>query len=163
MPAAIAIDAALAFAKRFRVLLIALPLLLTLLWYRHDASTWRTRHDTLKASYAAAQVEAHAKQAAAIQSYEAEYERKAHAADLRAATAIADASRRADAFIRAGGVQPAKGGSGHPPAQAEGHGSEGGNGPGEAPFLVAVTPDDVRICTENTTRLDAVREWALGL
>lgn len=163
MPAAIALDAALAFAKRFRILLIALPLLLALLWYRHDASTWRTRHDTLKASYADAQVEARAKQAAAIQSYEAEYERKAHAADLRAAEAVADASRRAERFIAANRVQPTKGGSGQSPAQAEGHGSDGGNGSGEAPFLVGVTAEDVRICTENTTRMEAVREWALGL
>jgi len=42
------------------------------------------------------------------------------------------------------------------------------DGSGAAPVLasrefVTVEPDDIRVCTENTIRLEAVREWALGL
>lgn len=163
MPVALFLDTAVAVCKRYWRFALIGVLLLALLWFRHDAQTWRDRHNGLKTQYEAAQNEARAKQAAAIQSYEAEYERKAHAADLRAATAIADASRRAERFIAANRVQPAKGGGGQSPAQAEGHGTEGGNGPGAETFLVGVTAEDVRICTENTTRMEAVREWALGL
>lgn len=36
-------------------------------------------------------------------------------------------------------------------------------GGSEEAFMVAVKPDDVRVCTTNTTRLEAARSWALEL
>lgn len=47
----------------------------------------------------------------------------------------------------------------------EDYSTQSSNGANPAPLMdeVAVATDDVRICTENTTRLEAARTWALGL
>lgn len=71
----------------------------------------------------------------------------------------------ADAFIARGGVRPC-------PARAN-PAAQGGNpavdaGTGALPQLddvplVTVLPEDVRICTENTVKAQAWREWALTI
>lgn len=82
-------------------------------------------------------------------------------ADQARAGALDDAER----FIRANRVrcEAAGGSSSGTVAAAEDHSAQGSDRSSPAPELVAVTEDDVRVCTVNTTRLEAVREWALEL
>lgn len=77
---------------------------------------------------------------------------------------LALANDRTDSFIRANRVRP-HGGSGASKAGAgaEGTVAESGDGQGLPSELVAVPAADVRLCTENTLRLEAVRDWGVAL
>ena len=77
---------------------------------------------------------------------------------------LAIANDRTDSFIRANRVRP-HGGSGASKtgASAESPVAQGGDGQGLPPELVAVPAADVRICTANTLRLEAVRDWGIAL
>jgi hypothetical protein len=129
------------------------------------AERYQAQIKSERALYTAAQQEAKARAIAAIEAKEAEYKDKANAADLSHAKALADANSRTERFIAANRVrnQAVGGASGGTIASAESDGPGGDNGPGETPFMVAVTPDDVRICTVNTERLIAAKVWADSL
>lgn len=119
-----------------------------------------------RAAYTEAQRQAAILARQAREAQERRYAEQAEKADHDHELALADAMGRADRFIAAHRVRTAGAvarPASDPGSAAEGHRPESGDGPGAAPELVAVTPDDVRICTANTTRLEAVREWALGL
>lgn len=122
--------------------------------------------------YAFAQVEAAEKARAYRLSQEARYRALATKADTEHAsnleTALA-AARRHAAANRCAPVRlqpesaPAVGSPGGSGTGAEGGSAESGNGSGGDAQLVAVTEDDLRICTVNTSRLQAVRAWADSL
>jgi soluble cytochrome b562 len=119
-----------------------------------------------RAAYTEAQRQAAILARQAREAQEARYKEQAERADHEHQIELATAMDRADAFIRANRVRAtgaAASAAGSPGSAAESRGPESGNGPGGSAFLVAVTAEDVRVCTVNTTRLEAVREWALGL
>jgi hypothetical protein len=142
-----------------------------------DLAAERTAHLETQRRYALAQVEAAEKARAYRLSEEARYRALAtktdteHASNLE--TALAAARRHADNHrcapvgLRAEGA-PDVGATSGSGTGAEGDRTESGDrSSGAAQLavggLVAVTEDDLRICTVNTTRLQAVREWAAGL
>lgn len=100
---------------------------------------------------------------------ERKYRELANAADQREAEIREDAMDDAERYIAANRVRPQGDRStpGVTGTSAEGRSPEGDHGPGAETELddglVAVTAEDVRICTRNTARLIAAREWGLGL
>lgn len=115
-------------------------------------------------AWKAAEREATAAQIAANSAQQARWAQQAKETDNDYQKARIDADSRSERFIRSGGLRancPRSPGSGDP-VQSSGAAASA-DGAGETTVLVAVVPDDVRICTENTLRLDAAREWALGL
>lgn len=85
-------------------------------------------------------------------------------ADRNHQAAQAAAGAAAERYIAAHRVQPAD--RGCPvtvAAPAEDRGPQSGDRPGADAELVAVTADDIRICTANTQRLIDARTWALEL
>lgn len=170
MPYAIALDTAIAFLKRWRGL-IAYIALIAFLWIKLYGILWwdgaieqRDKARAETAQVIQAGKEALAQQIALNQATKAKYEAAAEKADHEHSIELADAMSRTDRFIRAGGLRKA-GGSGASVANApaEGEAAGSGNGRSESAELVTVTADDVRICTANTVRLQAVREWGLEL
>lgn len=137
-----------------------------------DLAAEQKAHLETQRRYAFAQVEAAEKARAYRLSQEARFRALASKADTQHAsnleTALAAARRHADANRCASvGLRPqgppdigSPSGSG---TGAEDDRTEGGDGPGRDAQLVAVTADDLRICTVNTSRLEAVREWAMML
>ena len=173
MPIALFLDTAMAFLKRWRGLLPYIPLitLIAFLWIKLYGFLWwdgaieqRDKARAETAQVIAASKQAQAQQIALNEATKAKYEAAAEKADHEHSIELADAMSRADRFIRAGGVRKA-GGSGASVANApaEGETAGSGNGAGPGAELVAVTAEDVRICTANTVRLQAVREWGLSL
>lgn len=72
----------------------------------------------------------------------------------------------ADAFIARGGVRQCPPARAHTPAPDQGAGIDAGAGAlpvmDDVP-VVTVLPEDVRICTENTVKARAWREWGLSI
>lgn len=100
---------------------------------------------------------------------EAIYREEARKADAREHAIREEALDLAERYIAANRVRPEAyrgppSGAGSSPESGS---PESDNGPRGAPELdeglVAVTAEDVRICTRNTARLIAGREWGLGL
>lgn len=111
-----------------------------------------------------ASAEALAQQIALNEQTKAKYEAAAKEADHDYRIALADADRRTDRYIRDNRVRKAGGsGASGSDATAEGEAAGGSDPASPGAELVTVTADDVRICTANTVRLQAVREWGLEL
>jgi len=133
-----------------------------------DRNQWRAAarkaNDTL-ALVKPAQELALAKAQAAIAAKEAYYKEHANDTDKDYAAAISDARSATDRYIAAHRVPacPASGAASGTPASPQGNSAQGSDGPGTAPYMVAVSPEDVSICTSNTLRLEAVKVWAEGL
>lgn len=106
--------------------------------------------------------EALAQQIAINEATKAKYEAAAEKADHDYRIALADADRRTDDFIARNRVRKA-GGSGASVANAPAEGEAAGVYQGMPADAIMVSADDVRICTANTVRLQAVREWGLEL
>lgn len=123
------------------------------------------RYETAFAEIERKTVETTAKWKQAIEAKEQDYRNKAQEADDNAEEALSGAMAAAERHIANNRVQcPAnRGGVNGPAASASGGSAGGGDGPGRDAELVAVTPDDIRICTTNSVRLQAVRDWALSL
>lgn len=72
----------------------------------------------------------------------------------------------ADAFIARGGVRPCPART-NPAAQGGSAAVDAGSGAlpvmDDVPAVVTVLPEDVRICTENTVKAQAWREWGLAI
>lgn len=171
MPYAIALDALIAFYKRWRGLLPYIPLiaLIAFLWIKLYGFLWWDgaieQRDKARAETAAviqAGKEALAQQIALNEATKAKYEAAAKEADHDYRIALADADRRTDDFIRNNRVRKA-GGSGASVANAPAEGEAAGGSDPARSDAVLVSADDVRICTANTVRLQAVREWGLEL
>ena len=118
----------------------------------------------------AAQVLALEKVEAAKEKAEQAYRNLAENTDEKLEQARVDTMDAAERYIAAHRVRPqapdrASGGTA---TASEDRSAQSGDGSGTAPILasqelVTVAPDDIRICTENTIRLENVREWALSL
>lgn len=102
---------------------------------------------------------------AAILKREQAYRDLAQRTDDNAEQALSDAMDAAERHIAANRVrcEGNRGGVSGPTANPEGGSAGGSNRPGGASELVAVTENDVRVCTANTIRLEAAREWGLSL
>lgn len=167
MPIAILLDTAVAILKRYRWLAIVMPLVLALgVSHCSDRRHIRQRDE---ARATVAQMELASKQArdaqiAANLATEARYRAQAEKADHAYQIALQDAQRASERYIAANRVRPngSRSASGAA-APAEGDVAVSGDRSGIPPNMVAVTADDVRICTANTLRLEAVRDWGLGL
>ena len=148
------------------------------------AAIWVWRIDSLRASHKAdaanvrreyalfrEQVEAKSTQALIAQkavnaAQEQKWKEKADVADQKHETELAAANAAAERYIRDNRLLRQavdRGASGEAGGAAQGDGAQGSDRSGAEADLVAVTADDVRICTENTRRLIDVRDWALGL
>ena len=115
-------------------------------------------------AWKAAEREAMAAQIAANSAQEARWAQQARNVDDGYQKARVDADSRSERFIRSGGLRancPRSPGSGDPVQSPNPAASV--DGAGAQAELVTIAPDDVRICSENTLRLDAARDWALGL
>lgn len=130
------------------------------------------------AALIAAQAKAVAEQKALLAKAEQDYRDLAERTDNETDLATQVALGTADRFIAASRVHcPAdRGSSGAAPASPSGGGAQSGDrsggaaeldaiGPAGAPGadLVAVTAEDIRICTRNTVRLQKARDWGLRL
>jgi hypothetical protein len=163
------IDTAIAFLKRWQSLLpwaIVLALLLRLygfLWF-DGVIEQRDRARVQFADCQRAGIKAREAQIALNNQTKAKYEAAAKEADHEHEKALALANDRTERWIAANRVRQTGGSrpGGASPA-AEGEATERGDGPGEGTDLVAVSADDVRICTANTLRLKAVNEWGKAL
>lgn len=87
-------------------------------------------------------------------------------ADTDVAQELAQERTGADAFIARGGVRPCPAARANPGPQGESPTVDARAS--EVPVLddvpvVTVLPDDVRICTENTVKARAWREWGLSI
>ena len=162
-----ALGALLSLVRRYplQAALIALLCLSGWLWRGKERAL--SERDDARAETAQviqAGKDALAAQIALNEATKAKYEAAAEKADHEHSIELADAMSRADRYIRDNRVRKA-GGSGASVANAtaEGEAAERGDGSGEGSDMVAVTAEDVRICTANSVRLQAVREWGLGL
>lgn len=171
MPIALFFDAAIVFYKRWRGLLPYIPLiaLIAFLWIKLYGFLWwdgaieqRDKSRAETAQVIQAGKEALARQIALNQATKAKYKAAAEKADHEHSIELADAMSRADRFIRAGGLRQA-GGSGAGVANSPAEGEAAGGSDAARSDAVLVSADDVRICTANSVRLQAVREWGLEL
>ena len=103
----------------------------------------------------------------ALHHQEMVYQQQAKEADDAYQSKLADADARVSAYIashRVDGVRTdSASGPSATPAPAKGDSAKGGDGPGGDPDMVAVMPHDIEVCTVNTRRLQAVRDWAVSL
>lgn len=141
-------------------------------WLWRDRNAERVKVSDLTAtlmsereSYAEAQRNAAIRAKAAVVAQEARYKEQASHADLKYAEALGDARSALDRYIAANRVRPKAvgGASGGTIAITESGGAESADRSGRIADMVAVTPDDLRICTVNTERLVAARAWATEL
>lgn len=112
-----------------------------------------------------AQVVAAQKAQQAIAATEASYKAQAEQKDQEYHDEMDSARALASRYIASHRVQPkaAQGGAGSTITASQGGSAKGVVGPGAPSDMVAVTPDDVQICTENTVRLQSAHDWAAGL
>jgi len=118
------------------------------------------------ASVEAGQERARAAQQAAMDAEQARYDELAERTDANAEIAQLAAMDAATRYIERNRVRPPSGSVASPAIAApQGDGASGDNGPDQPAIVdaVAVSADDVRICTVNTSRLIATQLWAMGL
>ena len=109
----------------------------------------------------AANLKAQLAQKAAVEQH---YKEQARETDLKYAQELGSARDRLAAYIARNRVRTENsGGVSASSGPAESDRSSGVDGPRLPPELVAVSPDDLEICTVNSERLRAARDWALGL
>jgi len=160
-----ALGALLDMIRRYPLAAALIASLCLSLWLWRGKEHAEGERDKARAETAqviAAGKEALARQIALNQATKAKYEAAAKEADHDYRIALADAMSRTDRFIRAGGLRKA-GGSGASVANAPAEGEAAGVYQGMPADAIMVSADDVRICTANTVRLQAVREWGLEL
>jgi hypothetical protein len=150
---------------------IALLLASAWLWHGWDKADARLKSCEIgrvadRKAYTDAQATALVKAKAAKAATEKKYSDLAERTDADAQKAHDSAMAAAERYIAAHRL-PAHPASqaGGPATPAEDHGAQGGDGSGAAPVVdeIGVSADDIRICTGNTSRLEAVRTWAVGL
>ena len=126
--------------------------------FKEDVAVLRLDLDTIKTAQEMARVKA---EAAKLQ-IEAQYRAKAEKTDAEYQEQLSAANDRIDAYAKRMRVKAPTGGSGGTVAAANSDSAEGIDGAGEDAF-VAVSRSDFDILNENTQRLKAAREWAIGL
>jgi hypothetical protein len=129
-----------------------------------QAATIKTKQATIDQMTAAsaANLKAQLAQKAAVEQH---YKDLANDADTKHAEQLADANDVLSRYIASHRVRTATADSGFSPASgsAEGGSAQSSIGPGSEADLVTVTPDDLKICTVNTTRLQVAHDWAMQL
>lgn len=139
------------------------------LWRGWDSADSRlsdcqSRAAAQQQEYIKAQAEATAAAKQAVAKTESRYKELANEADLRAAKVSVDADRRADDYIRTHSLHVAvKGSADSPVASPENNPSGSSDRPSSETELVEVTSSDIKICTENTVRLEAAHNWSRSL
>jgi hypothetical protein len=116
-----------------------------------------------RAAYGQAQAEAALIAREAIRRQEHIYVTKAQESEHEYVAKIANARSRADAYIDRMRVETNSCQASGPTASAESDDTGRIGKANTTPVMVAVTEDDIGICTENTLRLETARNWALGL
>lgn len=116
-----------------------------------------------RAAYTQAQAEATRIAQEALRHQEHIYVTKAQETDHEHQVALTDARSRAADYIGRMRIKAAPGAASPAIASAESGGAQGAGRSGAEADMVAVTAGDIDVCTINTVRLDAAREWALGL
>lgn len=163
---------ALAFAKRLPpwvyyiiAAIIAAGLIYRAGWNARDEKADRERAEYI-AEYEQAADRARRAQQAVNDAAQARYDALAERIDREAKQSQVAALSAADRYIIRNRVQPCVAGAtsaavGPSPSEP----APSGDGAGATAIVdaVAVSADDIRICTTNTVRLQAAREWALGL
>lgn len=158
--------AALAFMRAWgwQIGVGVLALACALLWARGDAwertaGSWKTAFNSQKAAYESAQSAAKSKLIAQRLKLENDYAKAARAAK------DAEHDRRmvaaASAYAGAHRLRPeeARRLSGGTAAAGEGGAPGGGDGPSEAPEMVAITRNEFDDFVEGIRRLDEVKRW----
>lgn len=161
---------ALAFAIALALLAVQTVRLEGLkIWPLHIEG-WKPKAERLQGELdriKAAQLVAQQKAIAAKAKAEADYRDLAGRIDTDAKQAHDSAMADAERYIAAHRVRGQAAGSsaGRTVTAAEDHSASGGQSPGAAPVVdeVAVSPDDVRICTTNTIQAETARQWAIDL
>jgi len=132
--------------------------------YRHAYHAEKALRAADRALYIQMQYTAQSKAVAALQAAEARYRSKANEADQAFQSKLADARRSADQYVLTHRVRAyAQGPTSGTVASAEGRGPASPDIASAAPDMVAVTPGDIQVCTDNTLRLEAAHDWALTL
>jgi len=163
-----AIGAVFTWATANMARMLAIMLALAVLWAvveRHGKHKAQRVLASTVTAWKAAEREATAAQIAANSAQQDRWAQQARNVDHDYQKARVDADSRSERFIRSGGLRcPAnpRGPGGGDPVQSP-NPATGIDGAGSEAVLVTVAPDDVRICSENTLRLQAAREWALTL
>lgn len=143
----------------------ALAAVCGLLWHEWSVKAGQVKHLASEiAQFRDAQAQATAIAQQALRHQEAVYQQKATEADHAYQTQLAAAQSAADRYI-AGHRLRADGASGasSTPASAQGSNPASPDRPDNHADMVAVSADDINACTVNSTRLQAARDWALGL
>ncbi len=165
------IATALAFAKRLPWQVYAAIAVLALLaltyragWNARDEKADRERAEYI-AQYEQAADRARRAQQAVMDREKARYDALAKEADENAQDAQSAAMDAARRYVAANRVRPRGSVPSGPGAAPDSDSAQGSDGPGGSAIVdaVAVSEDDIRICTTNTVRLQSVREWAEGL
>ena len=106
----------------------------------------------------------HKAQLAQKAAVEQRYKELASNADQQHEKELADANDALRRYIASHRVRQASdSGVSTASVPAESGSAQGDQRSGSDAFMVAVSANDLEICTINTTRLQAAREWALGL
>ena len=138
-----------------------------ILWQHHAEVRKDARIAALSATLdqvKVAQAQAQKAAQAAHDAQEAAYRAKAQDADNAYQTQLAAAQSATDRYIAAHRVRSdVAGPTGGTVASAAGDSAPRVDGPGIAADMVAVSAADVGVCTVNTQRLQAARDWAMGL
>lgn len=162
-----AIGSALTWATANATRMLAIALALALAWgaiERHGKHKAQKVLASTEQAYRNAQKDAKLAQEALNSSISARYRAEAEKTDHGYQKARAGALSRADSYIRANRVQPCVASpSRRSDSAAESGFTQGGDGADQPAILVSVRPDDIRICTDNTERLAAVREWGQSM
>lgn len=162
-----ALSAALSAVTRYPLHFIIGALCVAVWWFWDDARDERRAKEAAIAQTEqaiAAGKQAYEAQVALNKATEQRYQENARVSDKRHTEALASANDLAAAHINRNRVRQDGGCIGGQSGSAsQDRDTQGGERSGEAPDMVAVTDEDVRICTENTVRIESAREWAAGL
>lgn len=136
-------------------------------WYWERDRHGDAREDAGRAAVQAKWDDARAKAKAESDRIAAKNAETTRKADTDVAQELAQERRGADAFIAAGGVRRCPTPRAYPAAQGGSTAVDAGAGAlpvvDDLPEVVTVLPEDVRICTENTVKARAWREWGLAI
>lgn len=133
--------------------------------YRHAYHAEQALRAADRAAYVVAQAQATLNAQRALEAKETEYRSKANAADQAFQSKLADARGAADRYVSSHRVrwEAVAGDASGTTSGSQGGGAQGADRSSAAPFMVAVSEGDIQVCTVNTQRLEAAREWALSL
>lgn len=131
--------------------------------YRHAYHAEKALRQADRAAYIMAQAEASRIAKAALDHAEARYKEKARAADEKTFLAVAAADAATADYARRMRIKAFACGTSAAVAEAPRYGPRFSERAGAASNMVAVTEDDLQVCTTNTIKLESAREWALGL